>query len=326
MFASSFNASCELETGIQTNVFSPTDNSYHNKWLWASLINSSYLLNTRKNWVPKIKGDFSGDFYTGSIHNISMETGIEFSREWEKNKAVFDFSGGYFSQPGLVDMDQPLKHMLYSFSAQYSGSYKRTTQLNYSLSVLDELGKSRTDVKNKIKVKIKFKPKPWLMPQAGIGIGNNISDNPAFAYNEFEISSSVITLVNDKNIVMTMISYNPRFYTQGNGSIKKNNLFISPKKRTIPMGILPMSVNNPGAPITAKKRNLENGNSNDISAGSYSNNFYWMFIFIREFSKYIDLQVNYTHFLYNSNFESGAVETQNSGRISVGFTWLLNTL
>jgi hypothetical protein len=288
--AEGFDLSLECEGGYQTNVYDASDMKYKNSPLLTYLVNPEYSRYVSEMWLCKTDAGVAQDIFPGTNDNLSVESGIDFSRQWQRNRALFGLSGGYYSQPGILDPDQPLKNMMYNLSAEYKHGFRFPVKAVYSMLVMDEIKSTRLDYKNKINVKIYFDPVSWIRTAPGAGAAWNHSNYKAYNYGEITLSLSNSLILKEKNLIMAMLFVTPRFYKDHS------------KDQTEPVG---------GAKITAPQKPTKN---NNLTA-CYS---YIALSYFREISKYIDLQVNYTNIFYDSDANE---RYHTSHRISAGFAY-----
>ncbi len=185
-----FDLCLEAEAGYQTNVYDAADLTYKNKPLVTYLLNPRYLRDMGEMWRCEVDAGLTQDIFIGANDNLSVESGVDLARIWNRNKTIFGLSGGYYSQPGLLDPAQPLKNTMYNFSASHKHGFRVPVKGAYSLLVMDELKSARLDYKNKLNVKIYFKYAPWIRISPGAGAAWNRSNYREYNYIELSLSLS----------------------------------------------------------------------------------------------------------------------------------------
>jgi len=226
VLAADFGLTCGSEGGVRSDRFGnagPADRTFF--FITPSL--APFLtIAPWGRWSLELDGNASSNLYTEGSGDVSIESGVALIRHKRGKDLKARLSAGYYAQPGSLDPDQPEDYSQFSLLGEYRSKARNPLRLSYTLSVLDDAGASRIDMKHKAKGKITLKPGPSFMAGLGAGLGVNFSDTKGYRYFEADFPLSATYLINYDNFLTAMVYLNLRWYNGGGSDIKK----ITPDK------------------------------------------------------------------------------------------------
>jgi hypothetical protein len=248
-----FGLDVEVESGFKTNVprISPASPGTAQQWPDSLYENFPFLsltlgpaLTFSKNDSGAYKADLNSEFntYIGGPGEVSVEGRLSRERESARNSLSCGLGVAYYSLAAEYDPTVPQKYLEYAFHVTDKFKRRNPLTISYDLSVLQEIGGSRIDLKNALKLKLQTKIASRLSASVKTGCILDISNSAAGGFIQPLISGGAVYAPGESDMLLMQVYAAYPIYSN-------SDLFIVSKNKHKPM-VPAVSIAQPRVPVS----------------------------------------------------------------------------